>query len=55
MKPSLRLRLVLADKGAIGPGKADLLAAFEAEGSISAASRSMGMSYPRYVVPDRRA
>lgn len=30
-----------------GPGKADLLAAIEAEGSISAAGRAMGMSYKR--------
>lgn len=30
-----------------GPGKADLLAAIAAEGSISAAGRAMGMSYKR--------
>ncbi|WEK47471.1 MAG: LysR family transcriptional regulator [Candidatus Andeanibacterium colombiense] len=32
---------------AMGPGKADLLDAIEAAGSISAAARSMGMSYRR--------
>jgi molybdate transport system regulatory protein len=32
---------------AVGPGKADLLAAIAAEGSISAAARTMGMSYRR--------
>ena len=32
---------------AIGPGKADLLQAIEETGSISAAARSMGMSYRR--------
>lgn len=31
----------------MGPGKADLLDAIEATGSISAAARSMGMSYRR--------
>ena len=30
-----------------GPGKADLLEAIAAEGSISAAGRTMGMSYKR--------
>ncbi|HEY0212562.1 MAG TPA: LysR family transcriptional regulator [Paenirhodobacter sp.] len=30
-----------------GPGKADLLEAIDAEGSISAAGRRMGMSYKR--------
>lgn len=32
---------------AMGPGKADLLAAIERTGSISAAARSLGMSYRR--------
>jgi molybdate transport system regulatory protein len=32
---------------AMGPGKADLLDAIEATGSISAAARKMGMSYRR--------
>lgn len=31
----------------MGPGKADLLDAIERDGSISAAARSMGMSYRR--------
>lgn len=31
----------------LGPGKADLLAAIAQHGSISAAGRSMGMSYKR--------
>lgn len=31
----------------MGPGKADLLDAIEREGSISAAARTMGMSYRR--------
>lgn len=32
---------------AVGPGKAELLAAVQATGSISAAARSLGMSYKR--------
>ncbi|MGH8726834.1 MAG: winged helix-turn-helix domain-containing protein [Burkholderiales bacterium] len=32
---------------AIGPGKADLLEAIEATGSISAAAQAVGMSYAR--------
>jgi molybdate transport system regulatory protein len=31
----------------MGPGKADLLKAIDASGSISAAARSLGMSYRR--------
>jgi molybdate transport system regulatory protein len=46
-KPVVRLRVVLTDESAIGPGKADLLAAIDARGSIAAAGRSMGMSYQR--------
>lgn len=42
-----RLRIVLEAGVAIGPGKADLLEAVEATGSISAAGRSLGMSYKR--------
>lgn len=45
--PSLRLRLHLGRSVMIGPGKADLLAAVAATGSITAAGRSMGMSYKR--------
>jgi molybdate transport system regulatory protein len=42
-----RLRILLGSAIAMGPGKADLLAAIEKEGSISAAARAMGMSYRR--------
>ena len=43
----VRLRLVLARGVAIGPGKADLLAAIRDAGSIAAAGRRLGMSYKR--------
>ncbi|MCZ7562940.1 MAG: LysR family transcriptional regulator [Burkholderiales bacterium] len=43
----VRLRIVLERDVAIGPGKADLLEAVEATGSIAAAARRMGMSYKR--------
>ena len=43
----LRLRIRLGDAIAIGPGKADLLDAIDAHGSISAAARALGMSYRR--------
>lgn len=48
-KPPLgaRLRVVVAPGVGIGPGKADLLAAIQETGSISAAGRSLGMSYKR--------
>jgi len=42
-----RLRIVLAPKVAIGPGKADLLQGIRETGSIAAAGRRMGMSYKR--------
>lgn len=42
-----RLRVVLDADVAIGPGKADLLDGIRETGSISAASRRMGMSYKR--------
>ena len=42
-----RLRVHLADLIAIGPGKVDLLQAIEVHGSISAAARSLDMSYRR--------
>lgn len=42
-----RLRIRLGDAIAMGPGKADLLAAIDAAGSISAAARTLGMSYRR--------
>ena len=43
----LRLRIRLGDAIAMGPGKADLLDAIGAHGSISAAARAIGMSYRR--------
>lgn len=43
----LRARLYCGPEIAMGPGKADLLDAIAAEGSISAAGRSLGMSYRR--------
>lgn len=45
--PRFRFRLLLGQSIAIGPGKADLLAAIAETGSISAAGRSMGMSYKK--------
>jgi molybdate transport system regulatory protein len=42
-----RLRVVLAPGVALGPGKADLLEAIAATGSISAAGRKLKMSYRR--------
>ncbi len=42
-----RLRVVLAPKVALGPGRADLLEGIRATGSIAAAGRRMGMSYAR--------
>ena len=43
----IKLQLLCADAIAMGPGKADLLDAIAAEGSISGAGRRMGMSYRR--------
>ncbi|PZN96558.1 MAG: LysR family transcriptional regulator [Alphaproteobacteria bacterium] len=43
----ITLRLLAGDVIAIGPGKADLLAAIATAGSIAAAARSMGLSYRR--------
>lgn len=43
----VRMRVVLERGIAIGPGKADLLEAIAATGSIAAAARGMGMSYKR--------
>lgn len=42
-----RLRILLGETIALGPGKAALLAAIAKSGSISAAARSMSMSYRR--------
>jgi molybdate transport system regulatory protein len=41
----IKVQLFAGDERAFGPGRADLLAAIEREGSISAAGRSLGMSY----------
>ena len=46
-RTELRLRIRLGDAIAMGPGKADLLDAIDATGSISAAARQLGMSYRR--------
>lgn len=47
LSPRLQLRIFLGSSVAIGPGKAELLAAVAETGSISAAGRSMGMSYKK--------
>ncbi len=46
-RPAARLRIVLADDIAIGPGKAELLEGVRDTGSIAAAGRRMKMSYKR--------
>ena len=46
-KTGARLRVVLGPGIALGPGKADLLEAIAATGSISAAGRQLKMSYRR--------
>ncbi len=43
----IKIQLVVNDNIALGPGKADLLEAIQAKGSISAAAVHMGMSYKR--------
>lgn len=43
----IKLQLYCGDEIAMGPGKADLLDAIAATGSISGAARSLGMSYRR--------
>lgn len=43
----LKLQIACGDALALGPGKADLIEAIAVQGSISAAARSMGMSYRR--------
>lgn len=42
-----RIRLLIGDAVALGPGKARLLEAIGETGSIAAAARAMGMSYGR--------
>jgi molybdate transport system regulatory protein len=46
-KIQFRLRIVLGDDIAVGPGKVDLLEAIGDAGSITAAARTLGMSYRR--------
>lgn len=43
----VQARLMLDEEIAFGPGKADLLDAIHATGSISAAGKQLGMSYRR--------
>jgi molybdate transport system regulatory protein len=43
----LKAQVLVGEEIAMGPGKADLLDAIAAHGSISAAARSMGLSYRR--------
>lgn len=43
----VKIQLMFGDEIAVGPGKADLLAAVQATGSISAGARTLGMSYKR--------
>ena len=42
---AIKIQLYGQAERALGPGRADVLAAIEREGSISAAGRSLGMSY----------
>ena len=43
----LKAQILCGEELAMGPGKADLLEAIAAEGSISGAGRKLGMSYRR--------
>lgn len=43
----LKAQILSGDEIAFGPGKADLLEAIAAQGSISGAARAMGLSYRR--------
>lgn len=43
----LKAQVMAGDEIAFGPGKADLLDAIDAAGSISGAARAMGLSYRR--------
>ena len=45
--PHLSIRIDFDDEGRLGPGKVTLLERIAQEGSISAAGRSMKMSYKR--------
>ncbi len=43
----IKIQIFCGEEIAMGPGKADLLDAIRAEGSISGAGRKLGMSYRR--------
>jgi molybdate transport system regulatory protein len=43
----LKAQILVDGEIALGPGKADLLDAIDAHGSISAAARALGLSYRR--------
>jgi molybdate transport system regulatory protein len=45
--PKPRIRILMGEMTAMGPGRADLIDAVDRTGSISAAARDMGMSYRR--------
>ena len=47
MSLKIKIQLYCGEEIAMGPGKADLLDAIMAHGSISAAGRALGMSYRR--------
>ena len=47
LRSQVRIRLLLGDDIAFGPGKADLLEAIQRAGSISAAAKALDMSYRR--------
>jgi molybdate transport system regulatory protein len=47
VRTEFRLRIRRGDDIAVGPGKIDLLEAIDTAGSITAAARSLGMSYRR--------
>jgi len=47
LRGQVRLRLLLGEDIALGPGKAELLEAIQRSGSISAAAKSLKMSYRR--------
>ncbi len=43
----LSLRIDLPGGARLGPGKADLLEAIDAHGSLAASARALGLSYPK--------
>lgn len=46
-RATVQLRIELANRRRIGPGKIALLEAIDGQGSIAAAARALGMSYRR--------